>query len=75
MNEFVLLDGKEKVFTLKQLSKFSITEKKPKGFSRQYLNKEIERGNLKADKYNGIYFVKEGEMKRYLSKKNIFLLN
>lgn len=75
MNEVELLEGEERVFTLKQVSRLSINEKKPKGFSRQYLNKEIERGNLKAVKFDGIYVVREEEMRRYLNKKNIFLFN
>jgi hypothetical protein len=63
----------KKVFTLKQIAEFSKSEKKPKGFSRQYLNKEIERGNLKATKFNGLHLVEKEEAIKYLSKKNIIL--
>ena len=48
------------------------TEKSPNGVTRQFLIKEIDKGNLKATKVSNTYIVKAEEARRYLATKNIF---
>lgn len=77
LNQFVMnllnRDSALKKYIIKDIVKLSISEKKPKGLSRQYLTKEISRGNLKAELVGRNYLVEEREVKRYLEVKNIFL--
>lgn len=46
------------------------TAVKETGFSRQYIHKEITRGNLKAKK-EGVWFIRRIDLEEYKNKKDI----
>lgn len=60
------------IYSLRELANMYKTEKSPNGVTRQFLIKEIDKGNLKATKVSNTYIVKAEEARRYLATKNIF---
>lgn len=65
--------NRNKKYTVNDIIAMYKSKKSPNGVSKQYIAKEIRKGNLVAEKIAGSYLVSQMELERYFSKKNIFL--
>lgn len=61
----------QSIYTINDIIDFTKSEKKPKGFTRQYIIKEINNGNIAGVFFNSNWFFYEDEINRYLLKKGL----
>lgn len=67
----IINDNNNRVLTIYDMVKMSKTKNNEKGYSYQYINKEIKVGRLKATKYNGSWQIEYEEAIKFLERKNI----
>lgn len=65
----------ERMYGMQEVIELTKTDKKPSGFTRQYLGQEIQNKNLHGEKKGGRWLFKESEVNRYLAKKGITNIN
>lgn len=67
----IINDNNNRVLTIYDVVKMSKTKNNEKGYSYQYINKEIKVGRLKATKYNGSWQIEYEEAIKFMERKNI----
>jgi hypothetical protein len=68
---FNILYADEALYSTLDMMKLTETPENPKGYTRQYICKEVRTGRLKATKKGGSNFFTESEVIRYLITKGI----
>lgn len=66
----VLNEKRERYYLINDIIEMSKTEKRPKGYTRQYIKQEIDAGRLKATKENGRWIIAANEAIRFIKGKN-----
>ncbi|MBN1040256.1 hypothetical protein DVW12_16330 [Clostridium botulinum] len=62
-----------RVISINDVVEMSKTETNKKGYSYQYINKEIKSGKLKGIKHNGNWQIQYKDAVKFLEKKNIII--
>ncbi len=67
---FTILFGvAEKMYTINDIVQMSISEDRPKGVSKAWLNKEIKNGILKGTYQSGIWVFTQSQVDDYLARR------
>ncbi|WP_315069315.1 hypothetical protein [uncultured Clostridium sp.] len=68
----IINENENRVLTIKDIVEMSKTQNNKKGYSYQYINKEIKEGRLTATMYNGRWQITYEDAITFLKKKKIF---